>query len=415
MALDNTVYDVAVIGAGAAGIGAAKTAKKLGLRYALLEASHRVGGRAYTEMIAPGVAFDLGCHWLHSASLNPFVEVADAYGFTYTKGTFGRTLHMDGRWASAQDEKDWQVFFDSNVQRVKDSYPRQPEASIAEATIRDSKWTGLFDYLVTLGTSADADQVSVMDWISYRDTMEDWPLKEGYGTLIERFARDLDVELNAAVERIDWGGPRVRLHGRRGTVEARVALITVSTGILGTGDIRFTPQLPVWKQEAVAALPLGCHNRICLHLDKNALGPGHPTGATLIENDEVPVSLSIRPFDQDQVVALTGGRFATWLERAGIQASEALAKEKLKKLFGADILKHVTGSTVTAWQSDPWVKGAYSAAQPGQFHQRARLGEPLDDRLFFAGEATSSDFYCTAHGAYLTGIDTMHDAARLLG
>lgn len=415
MALDSNTYDIAIVGAGAAGIGAAKTAKKLGLRYALVEASHRVGGRAYTEMIAPGVAFDLGCHWLHSASLNPFVEVADAYGFTYTKGTFTRTLHVDGQWATDQQDAEWKSFFDRCAEQIETVSGGQPDASVADATARDSKWTGLFDYFVSLGTSADADQVAVMDWLAYRDTREDWPLKEGYGTLIKRFAGDLEVELNSAVEGIDWRGPRVRLRTRRGEIEARAALITVSTGILGAGDIRFTPQLPVWKQEAIAALPLGCHNRICLRIDRDALGSDHPTGATLVADNETPVSLRIRPFDQDQVVALTGGRFASWLERAGTKASVEFAMENLKKVFGADIIKRVEGSTVTAWEGDLWVKGAYSAALPGQFHQRARLGDSVDDRLFFAGEATSSEFYCTAHGAYLTGIEVVQKVARLLG
>ncbi|HEX9743517.1 MAG TPA: NAD(P)-binding protein, partial [Nitrospiraceae bacterium] len=74
--------DVAVVGAGAAGLGAGRRLKELGASFALFEAAHRIGGRGYTEEIAPGVAFDLGCHWMHSASLNPFVAMAEAAGFT---------------------------------------------------------------------------------------------------------------------------------------------------------------------------------------------------------------------------------------------------------------------------------------------------------------------------------------------
>ena len=70
---------------------------------------------------------------------------------------------------------------------------------------------------------------------------------------------------------------------------------------------------------------------------------------------------------------------------------------------------------MTAWRGDPWVRGAYSAALPGQATQRRRLAEPLDGRLFFAGEATSTGFYSTAHGAHLTGIDTAQEVAKALG
>ena len=81
--------DVVIVGAGAAGLSAAKEAAQKGLSFVVVEASHRIGGRAYTEELAPGQPFDLGCHWMHSASLNPFVAIADQHGFAYRK---------DGSW-----------------------------------------------------------------------------------------------------------------------------------------------------------------------------------------------------------------------------------------------------------------------------------------------------------------------------
>ena len=118
----------------------------------------------------------------------------------------------------------------------------------------------------------------------------------------------------------------------------------------------------------------------------------------------------IRPFGFDYVDGITGGRFGDWLERAGAEAAADLALENLKKAFGSDIAKHVTRHLVTAWRGDPWVKGAYSAARPGAAQQRARLAEAIDRRLFFAGEATSTEFFATAHGAYLTGIRAAEEA-----
>jgi monoamine oxidase len=134
----------------------------------------------------------------------------------------------------------------------------------------------------------------------------------------------------------------------------------------------------------------------------------------VLDDDAEPMSFEIRPFGYDYVVGMTGGRFADWLERAGVEASVDLAKENLKKAFGADIVKHVVGRNVTAWRGDPWVRGAYSAALLGQTDQRPRLAEPLDGRLFFAGEATSPEYYSTAHGAHLTGIATARQVAQAL-
>jgi len=398
--------EVAVVGAGAAGLAAAKSLRERGISFTLLEASHRIGGRGYTEEVGPGMPFDLGCHWLHSASLNPFVAIADRLGFDYTKEGFARQIRLDGRWASEEEQRQYQAHMDRSYGQAAAAARTGRDVSVAEATPREDRWTPAFDYITSLMHSVDADQVSVFDSCNYRDTGEDWPVKQGYGALIARYGADLPVVLNCAVSRIDWSGRTIRLETAKGEIEADKVILTVSTGILGAGDIAFTPALPDWKQEAIAALPLGNHNRICLVFDRNVFEDFKARGLTVMASDSEPMSLRIRPFGYDFVVGVTGGRFADWLERAGIEASADLAKEMLHKAFGSDITKHIVRHNVTAWRGDPWVKGAYSAAQPGQGHQRARLAEALDERLYFAGEATSTDSYATAHGAYLTGIAT---------
>jgi monoamine oxidase len=407
--------DIAVIGAGAAGLGAGRRLKELGVSFAVLEAAHRVGGRGYTEEIAPGVPFDLGCHWLHSASLNPFVAMADAAGFTYRKGTFDRSLNFASDWTASTDVKDCDDFLERSYAALREAHAAGRDVSVADVVERDSPWTGYFDYWISLNASVDSDQISAVDLYNYRDTGEDWPLKEGYGTLIARLAQGLPIQLNTAVTNIDLGGKELRLTTPEGAVAVKAIIVAVSTGILGGGGIRFTPDLPDWKQQAIAALPLGCHNRIGLLFDRNVFGDDHPRGTILLSSDSEPMSFKIRPFGYDYVVGLTGGRFADWLERAGIEASVDLAGENLKKAFGSSITKHVVRHLVTAWRGDPWVKGAYSAARPGTVGQRPRLAEAIDGRLFFAGEATSSEFFATAHGAYLSGIRAADEAHGAIG
>lgn len=415
MAGAGQVYDVAIVGAGSAGLAAAKTARGLGLDVVVLEASHRIGGRGYTEELAPGVPFDLGCHWMHSASLNPYVAIAEKYGFHYRKGSYPRSLFIDGRKATAAEGAELEEFIDRNHDVVIAAAKEGRDISMADATERDNRWTEVFDYWTTIGNAVDSDQVSVMDMFHYNDTDENWPLKEGFGALIARFGADVPVTLNCAVQRIEWGGAEAVLHSKKGPIRARRVIVTVSTGILGAGDIRFDPALPNWKLAAIEGLPLGTHNRIGLMLDRDPFGPDFPKGTLLLEEGSEPMGFGIRPFGQDWVVGYTGGRFALWLERAGQAAAVDLAKEKLAKAFGNDIKKYVTRSIVTAWAGDPWVKGSYSAALPGQGHQRPEIARPIEDRLFFAGEATSTEFHATAHGAYITGIDTARKVAKSLG
>jgi monoamine oxidase len=409
-----TDTDVAIVGAGAAGLAAAKTLGELGVPFVVLEASHRIGGRAYTEAVGPGQPFDLGCHWMHSASLNPFVAIADAHGFDYEKSGFNWRMRIDGAWASAAEEAERDAFLKRNFAAIARAAEAGPDRSAAEVTERENRWTPVFDYFFSGWTSLDVDQVSIVDLETYIDTDENWPLKQGFGTLVARHAAGIPVTLNARVATIDWSGKALRLTTPKGELRAKKVIVTVSTDILSGGYIDFDPALPDWKQEAAAALPLGNHNRICLIYDRNVFGDPPPPAATVLDDGAEPMSFEIRPFGYDYVVGLTGGRFADWLERAGVEASEDLAKENLKKAFGADIVKHVVGRNVTAWRGDPWVRGAYSAALLGQTDQRPRLAEPLDGRLFFAGEATSPEYYSTAHGAHLTGIETARNVARAL-
>jgi monoamine oxidase len=377
----------------------------------VLEASHRIGGRGYTEELALGVAFDLGCHWMHSASLNPYLAIADRFGFTYRKGTFPRALWMNDRWGGEQDIASFGAFWERNHAAIIAAAAAGRAVSLADVTEREDRWTPLFDYWCSIANAADSDQVSVEDTFNYHDTDENWPIKEGFGALIARFGADVPVKLNCAVQRVDWSGRAVELHTVQGTIRARRVLITVSTGVLGTGDIRFHPDLPAWKMEAIAGVPMGTHNRIGLMFDKDVFGLDCPEGGGVLLPNEEPVGFSLRSFGQPVAVALTGGRHALWLERAGVAAAVDFAMEKLAKIFGSGIRLHLRRHIVTAWGSDPWTKGSYSAALPGNGRQRAALGQPIDGRLFFAGEATSTHAHATAHGAYISAVQAMQQVA----
>lgn len=402
--------DVVVIGAGAAGLGAGRRLKELGASFCILEAAHRVGGRAYTEEIAPDVPFDLGCHWMHSASHNPFVGFADEAGFTYRKGTFESHVHFAEDWAHARDVEACDDYYDRSSEALQRVHDADYDRSVADTVERDTPWTAAYDYWISLSTSHDSDQVSATDVCNYLETDEDWAVKEGYGNLVARLAIGLPVKLNAAVTEVDSREKDIRITTATGTLATKTVIITVSTGILAGGDIRFTPDLPDWKRQAVADLTLGCHNRIGLVFDRNVFGDDHVLDVTLLSSESEPMAFHISPFGYHYVSAVTGGRFADWLERAGPEASADLAKENLRKTFGSDITKHVVRDLVTAWRGDPWIKGAYSAAAPGAADQRLRLAEDIDERLFFAGEATSSQFYATAHGAYLSGLQAAEQA-----
>jgi monoamine oxidase len=398
--------DLVIVGAGAAGLAAAKAAEAHGLSYHLIEASHRIGGRAYTEEMAPGMPMDLGCHWMHSASLNPFPAIADRFGFNYRRdGAWRMNGFMGSRRLTEAEQAEIHQGMAANYAAIGAAAARGEDVAVSDVIDLENRWATLYAYWFSLATSNDVDQITTIDIDAYNDTDENWPLREGYGALVARWGADTPATLNAAAERIRWGSRGVVVETPKGSIEGKRALITVSTNLLASGRIQFDPPLPEWKLSAASDVPLGVHNRIGIMLNRNPFGPDMPSSATIMLEGETPLATQLRPFGYDYVVGVTGGRHGAWLERAGAAASVDYLTERLVAAFGADIRKALTTRTiVTAWGGDPWTLGSYSSALPGASHQRVVLARPVDDILFFAGEACSQEFAGTCHGAYLTAV-----------
>ncbi len=411
VSISDSTVDVVVIGAGSAGLAAARTAAEGGLSVVLIEASHRIGGRAFTDTESLGFPFDLGCHWMHSASLNPYVAIAEAHGHAYVKEGYPRHIHLGDRWASEAECDECVAFYDRCYDLIDAAAAAGRDVACTEVTPREDRWTPMFDMATSMGSSVDTDQVSTVDSTAYNDTDENWPLVDGYGALVAAHFADVPVELNCRAERIDWGGPEIRVTTPKGVIGAARAIVTVSTGVLAAGDIAFEPRLPDWKRAAIEGLPLGSHNRVGFAFDRDVFGPDQRRGFMVYSDTPETVAFQIRPFDRDHAVGLFGGRFSDWLEHQGPDAMAGYALEKLKAVYGNDIAKHIVKTTCSAWGGDPFVRGAYSCALPGRAGARKDLAAAVDGKLYFAGEATSPEFFATCHGAYLTGIATARDVA----
>jgi monoamine oxidase len=407
-----TDYDIAVVGAGAAGLAAARTACDAGLRTVVLEAKDRVGGRAYTESASLGIRFDHGCRWLHSAGRNPYVAIAQALGYAPYFERRVRQVFLGDRRADAAETADWQAFAERNFKAIHAAGETGRDVPANEVIERGARWSALFDAWCAMMTAFNPDEVSTLDYARYVDTRENWVVPAGFGTLIAHYGAGLPVTLEAPVTRLDWSGPGVRLETPKGTVAARAAIVTVSTAVLAGGAIRFDPPLPDWKQAAIEAMPVGAANKIGFALRRDVLG-GPQERFSIFSSDRADaMHFHVRPCGDPVIGVYVGGRVCDALEKDGPDAMIALARERLKAIFGADVEREITASVATGWRSDPHFGGAYSMARPGQAHRRADLATPLADRLFFAGEATHIDFYSTAHGAYLSGVAAAGAVAR---
>ncbi len=414
-----TEPDVIIIGAGASGLSAAKELARLGLSYIVVDGSHRIGGRAYSEEIAPGVWFDLGCSYLHQGDTNPFVTIADDLDVTIGKDHGDiftdnkQSYYQDGVPLSPAERKVYLSHQNEWYTAIHAAAARGEDVAIVDLLDLENRYAMTYANVMAATYAHDIDQVSSVEVATF-DEGPDIPILNGYGNLVATWAEDIAVSLNTKVERIEYSFQGVSVGTSRGTLQARTVLSTVSNGILASDEIEFTPALPDWKMEAVAGLPTGTLNKICVHFDKDVFGPGGRGFHINCNEDAGAGGFEASVMGQNTAVVFIGGRHAIWLENQGQQASHEYAVEQVSEVFGNDIRKHVTRSIATAWTTDPWTRGSYSCALPGNAHQRVELARPLDDRLFFAGEATTVGDHACCHGAYRSGIRAAQEIAKVV-
>src|SRR5215469_12702740 len=405
--------DVAVIGAGAAGVGAARRLGESGLvSVLLLEARERIGGRVHT--IAPaGFPLDRGAEWLHSADRNPLSPIAQRLGFSVHRRPPGWTTRLRSSGETIEAEEQWIATREAQSRDRKWAAAEPVDRSLATLLSPGGRWNKLLDATSTWGNGAELDRVSVKDYVRYEDSGTNWRLAEGYGRLFQTLAEGLPVAHESAVSRIDHGGSAIRLEMARGTVAASRVIVTVPTSIIAQEVIRFDPALPD-KLAAAAGLPLGVDNKLFISLE-GAL-PGVERGGYLVGSttSRETMSYQVRPLDRPAIYCFFGGRFAAALEREGQAAMFDFAVGELTRLLGSEVRERMAPLASTAWQTDPWSRGSYSYALPGHADDRAVLAAPVDDRLFFAGEACSPNFFSTAHGAWLSGINAAEAALASL-
>lgn len=397
--------DVAIIGAGAAGLGAANALKNSDLSVIVLEARDRVGGRAHTIMASPDVTFDVGCGWLHSADQNSFVKIAEQLNFEINKSLPPWRERAYGK-AFPQDDRD-------DYMRALDAfYDRAEKAAIeAEQSGRDvpaslflepgNRWNPMIDAISTYINGCELDQVSILDMDAYEDTDLNWRIRRGYGALIAAYGATCPTAFNCVVTLIDHSAKRVRIETSQGTLTADKVIVTVPTSLIADEAIRFHPPLPA-KVDAARGLPLGLADKVTLALDAPEALPkeGNLRAATM---RTAMGTYHIRPFGQPCIEGFFGGRFAQSLEDAGEGALAAASINEIASILGNDFRHKLRPLAESRWAHDPFARGSYSHALPGHAEDREVLAAPVDGRLFFAGEATSPGFFSTAHGARDSG------------
>ena len=406
--------DVVVIGAGAAGIAAARRIQAAGRKVIVLEASAQVGGRCITDNSTFDVPLDLGARWLHTPETNAVVKLARGAGIDVTSSP-SQKLRIGRRNARAAETEELLATFVRATRAIDDAARRGDMACAAVLPKDLGDWSGTVDFaLGAYATGKDLKDLSVVDQSRAEDRAISVATRQGLGALMAKLGDSVPVVLSMPVTRVTWSGRDIGVETAAGRVAARAVIVTVSSNVLNAGAIKFTPELPKRQLDAAAKLTLGSYDRIALGLKGNPLGLGRDELVIEQSNSTQTGALFANIGGSSLCTVDVAGSFGRGLAAQGEAAMTEFAAAWLTKMFGSDMKNAVQRSKVTRWDASPFVLGAMSAAAPGGQASRRVLAEPMGN-LFIAGEATHETLWGTVDGAWESGERAADAALKKIG
>lgn len=404
---------VVIVGAGIAGLAAAGELRARGFDdVVILEARDRIGGRVWTDTIGDGFPIDLGASWIQGIDGNPIAAIARENNIATHRTDWGNGVfhyHEVGEPARSarQAMRDFWRLAEENPERSFRSV-REELLGTTDFSEADRHY---LDYMLT--TEVENEYAADLSDLSYGSVDGgsgfrggDVVFPGGYRQIVDVLASGVAVRRGQAVTEIDHSGPATVVTTAGGaTFEADRVVVTVPLGVLKADFIAFRPSLPVRKMSAIAKLEMGVLNKAYLLFDE-VFWDREVERLQYVSADggQWAETISLYPYMGQPILAmLNSGTFGTRLERLSERDVVAQALAALSNMYGD--VPTPRDARITRWRSDPWTHGSYSYVPAGSsFAEHAALGEPVGDKVFFAGEATSEDYPATVHGAYLTGV-----------
>src|SRR5580692_10933916 len=408
--------DIVVIGAGAAGIAAARRIQAANRKVVVVEADARLGGRCWTDSTSFDVPFDRGARWMHNPDTNPMIRLARSAGLDISAAPLGQKIRIGQRNARAGETEEFLAALVRANRAIDDASRGKVDVPCASVLPRNlGDWAGTAEFVLGANaTGKDLRDVSVIDKARGQDRSTLIACRQGLGTLIGKLGGELPLALSTPANHIAWSGRDVTVETPAGKIAARAAIITVSSNVLAAGNIKFTPDIPKRQLDAASKLSLGSYDRIALQLPGNPLGLARDD-IIIEQSHSTRTALLFANMGSSSLCSIdVAGSFGRDLSSQGEPAMVAFAVEWLTKLFGSEWAAAVKKSSATRWNAAPFVLGAMSAAAPGAQPSRKALTEPIGC-MFLAGEATHETLWGTVDGAWESGERAAEAALRKIG
>jgi monoamine oxidase len=408
--------DVVIVGAGAAGIAAARRLTAAGKRIVVLEAAAEIGGRCITDTKTFNIPYDRGAHWIHVADINPVAKLVPQAGLDLYPAPPGQRLRIGRRYARETEMEDYLASLVRANSAIADA-ARKSDVACAQVLPKDlGEWRPTIDFVLgPYACAKDLSEVSTADFSRSVERDNSAFCRQGLGTLIAKLAPAGVVQLANPVTRIAWGGATPDVETAKNRFEARAVIVTASTNVLASGKIRFNPDLPKRHLDAVNKLKLGSHDHIALEMTGNPFGLRADELVFEKSGNRQTAAILANLSGSTLCVIDVAGNFGRELSAKGTPEMHDFALSWLSSMYGSDIKNSVKRHHATQWNNEPWVLGAASAAAPGGQSARKILMEPLSSKLFFAGEAAHETLWGTVGGAWESGERTADAVLKIIG
>jgi monoamine oxidase len=426
--------EIVVIGAGLAGLTAARMLQERGRSVVVLEARDRIGGRIWTDTSSLRLPVDLGASILRSADINPLAaelrnrevrlqpDEGDFWLFDQERGSESvrdAEMHDYDALGFAYDKLD-DALLDARALRTDVPLASRVKLETAGPA---GRWIDLAKALAgPLHVGVEFAALSALDAPRLAGTGNDAWLPGGFGNWVVQSAAGLPVFLGRPVVRIDWSGAGVTVATAEGQVRAEACIVTVPLGLLAAKDgILFQPGLPEPQREALARMTMGLIDRIALQYEAGSFDAPANTQALLRVSGTRAMSLRLNAQGMPLAIAQIGGDYARELEGRGDAAMIAAARSQVRLMLGEAVDRRFVKGVATQWGRDPWSRGTVATARPGFATARRNAGRALTSqagraRVLFAGEAFAPiDWIGSAAGAWLSGRVAATEALRVLG
>jgi monoamine oxidase len=408
--------DIVVIGAGAAGIAAARRIQAANRKVIVVEAANQVGGRCLTDTATFGLPFDRGARWMYNPDSNPMIKLARSAGLDVTSAALGQKIRIGRRNARPGEIEEFLAALVRANRAIDEASRGKTDVACASVLPKDlGDWAGTAEFVLGANfTGKDLKEVSAIDKARAGDRNAAITCRQGLGTLLAKLAEQVPLALSTPASRVSWSNRDVTVETPSGKIVARAAVVTVSSNVLTAGNIKFTPDIPKRQLDAAAKLSLGSLDRIALQLSGNPLGLARDD-IFIEQSNSTRTALLFTNIGASSLCTIdVAGSFGRDLSAKGEPTMVAFALEWLTKLFGSEVAAAVKKSSATRWNAAPFVLGATSSAAPGGQPSRKILTEPVGC-MFLAGEATHEALWGTVDGAWESGERAAEAALRRIG